>query len=264
MECRTSDAYIIVSGTLEQMPRGAWPCSGPPSVVARFLLVPHHHPSPLLQAPDQALDRVATLVLPLIAGRRPSPSFPRTGRDGRLDASLSTPLPDPVGIVGPVSGHRLGAFAWATLRPMHRDRVRDRVHQVGDDDGLVALLGRQNGGQWQVLPVTCEVDLCRESAPAVAEGWAYSRVLSAGSVPFLSAFELLERRCCPHGTAPHRCVLRRRAPPATGERWLRASHLPPIGGSGHRRSSSCHSADRNRSKAGRATGRRSAKSRRCR
>jgi hypothetical protein len=52
----------------------------------------------------------------------------------------------------------------------------------------VALPCRQDRGQRQALPVAREVDLRRESAPAVAERRAYARVFSIGPVPFLSSF----------------------------------------------------------------------------
>jgi hypothetical protein len=146
---------IIVSGTLERTPRGAWLCSdslssrtGPPAAGA---------PSAVLPGVRAAL---AALVLLLVAGRGATRSCPWSRWNDRLDASVPAPLPGPIGVVGAISGHRLGSLA----RPAAGPRYRDRVHQVGEHDRLVALPCRQDRGQRQALPVAREVDLRRESA----------------------------------------------------------------------------------------------------
>ena len=132
---------------------------------------------------------LAMLVLPVVAGRRATRSAPQLRRNHRFNAAIPAPLPDPVGIVGAISGHRLGSLAGPTARLRHRDRV----HQVGKHTRLVALPGRYDHRQRQTLTVAREMHLRGEAVLSVAvlsvaESRAQAGILSAGSVPFLSSF----------------------------------------------------------------------------
>jgi hypothetical protein len=107
--------------------------------MACFLLVPDYQAAALLQVTNASLDRISIAILLFVAGwwATGTLSDVSPNRNGRLDPFIRAPLPDPVGIVGPISSDRLGALARSSSGP--RDRYL--VHQVGEEGRLVALAG---------------------------------------------------------------------------------------------------------------------------
>jgi hypothetical protein len=73
--------------------------------VTRFLLIPYHQASALLEVADTPLDCISVVIFLFVAGWWATGPLSEVfaGRDCRLDASSSEPASDPVGIVGPIA-----------------------------------------------------------------------------------------------------------------------------------------------------------------
>jgi hypothetical protein len=93
----------IASGIRGRTPRAPWLRSCR-LWVARFLLVSSDEAPPLLQVADTALDGIPVAVPLLVARWRAPGAFSDAfaSRDGRLDASVRQPAPDPGGIVAAI------------------------------------------------------------------------------------------------------------------------------------------------------------------
>ena len=145
-------------------------------VVQPQLLVAGGDPAALLQPTHAAFDQVA-LTIRLVV-ERCRPRLVAAVCDDRCDATLLEKLADPTGGVSLVASELGGPVG----HPVGVAQLREVLHQRDDVLGLVFLAGTDLDAQGQPLPLTDQVELGAEAAPAAAQGMV--RPLAGGDFFF--------------------------------------------------------------------------------
>lgn len=147
----------------------------------RLLFKSRHNSAALFKPADATLYYVASAILLAIefqwSARTRLLAFALWYR--RLDAFLAEPLPNPVCIVGFVTGQCFGTLS----RPPHFAGNADCIHGLLEEGRLVALSRADLGGQGQSLSIGNQVYFGRESASALPKGV----ILRFVRVPFLTS-----------------------------------------------------------------------------